>query len=110
MPRIDGCFERSRKLLATYERGVSTQSETPPFNGPFESPEFKEPPQKISGNADRYHHREGNDDYSQARALFNLFDVGQKSWLFSNIAESMQGAPDTIFECQLGYFEKVHPD
>ena len=30
--------------------------------------------------------------------------------MFSNIAESMQGAPDTIIEHQLGHFEKVHPD
>jgi catalase len=30
--------------------------------------------------------------------------------LFSNIAESMQGAPITIIEHQLGHFKKVHPD
>ncbi|MGD8677087.1 MAG: hypothetical protein PVG81_14895 [Desulfobacterales bacterium] len=33
------------------------------FNGPVESPEFAEPPLKISGDADRYNHREGNDGY-----------------------------------------------
>ncbi|MGD8269400.1 MAG: catalase-related domain-containing protein [Desulfobacterales bacterium] len=64
----------------------------------------------MSGNADRYNHRGGNDDHSQAHALFNLFDEGQKTRLFSNIAESMQGAPDTIIERQLGHFEKDHPD
>ena len=37
---------------------------------------------KISGDADRYNHREGNDDYGQPRALFNLFDDGQKARLF----------------------------
>jgi catalase len=80
------------------------------FKGPVESPEFAEPPLKISGDAARYNHREGNDDYSQPRALFNLFDKGQKSRLFSNIAEAMQGVPDFIIERQLGHFEKVHPD
>ena len=54
--------------------------------------------------------REGNDDYGQPRALFNLFDKGQKARLFSNVAESMQGVPDFIIERQLGHFEKVHPD
>jgi len=80
------------------------------FEGPIEDADFKEPPLKISGDADRYNHREGNDDYNQPQALFNLFDDGQKSRLFSNIAESMQGVPDDIIERQLGHFEKVHSD
>ncbi len=80
------------------------------FEGPAESPDFAEPPLKISGDASRYDHREGNDDYAQPRALFNLFDDGQKARLFSNIAEAMQGVPDNIVGRQLGHFEKVHPD
>src|SRR6201988_2352404 len=35
------------------------------FNGPAQDPSFKEPPLKLSGTADRYSHREGNDDYRQ---------------------------------------------
>jgi catalase len=77
------------------------------FNGPVEDPDFAEPPLKVSGDAARYDHREGNDDYSQPRALFNLFDDGQKARLFSNIAESMQGVPDYIIERQLKLFDKV---
>jgi len=65
---------------------------------------------KVRGDADRYNHREGNDDYSQPRALFNLFDAGQKGRLFSNIADAMQGVQDFIIERQLAHFEKVHPD
>ncbi|HEA65315.1 hypothetical protein LCGC14_1536060 [marine sediment metagenome] len=80
------------------------------FEGPAESPDFAEPPLKISGDASRYDHREGNDDYAQPRALFNLFDDGQKARLFYNIAEAMQGVPDNIVGRQLGHFEKVHPD
>jgi len=71
---------------------------------------YTEPPLKISGDADRYDHRAGNDDYSQPRALFNLFDAGQKARLFSNIADAMQGVPEFIVERQLGHFAKVHPD
>lgn len=73
-------------------------------------PVLNEPPLKISADADRYNHRENNDDYSQPRALFNLFDDGQKARLFANIAEAMQGVPPEIIERQLGHFEKVHPD
>lgn len=80
------------------------------FNGPAENPAVKEPPLKISGDADRYNHREGNDDYSQPRALFNLFNEEQKSRLFSNIAAAMQGVPEFIIERQLGHFAKIHPD
>jgi catalase len=80
------------------------------FNGPVENPALKEPSLKISGHADRYNHREGNDDYMQPRALFNLFDDGQKSRLYANIAAAMQSVPEFIVERQLGHFAKVHPD
>jgi catalase len=77
------------------------------FNGPVENKDFAEPPLKISGDASRYNHREGNDDYGQPRALFNLFDKGQKARLFSNLAEAMQGVPKEIIERQLKLFDKV---
>jgi len=80
------------------------------FNGPVEQPSAKEPPLRITGNADRYNHRIGNDDYSQPRALFNLFDDGQKLRLFSNIAAAMTGVPGFIVERQLGHFKLIHPD
>jgi catalase len=64
----------------------------------------------VPGDAARYDHREGNDDYSQPRALFNFFNEEQKSRLFSNIAEAMRGVPDVIIERQLEHFEQVHPD
>lgn len=80
------------------------------FDGPMEVPSAKEPPLKITGDADRYNHRIGNDDYGQPRTLFNLFDEGQKQRLFSNIAAAMGGVPDFIIERQLAHFDKVHPD
>ncbi|MDH4554541.1 catalase [Pseudomonas sp. BN417] len=80
------------------------------FNGPAQSAEYAEPPLPIEGAGDRYDHREGNDDYSQPRALFELFDAGQKQRLFENIAAAMAGVPEFIVERQLGHFDKVHPD
>ncbi|MFC7066856.1 catalase KatA [Brucella rhizosphaerae] len=80
------------------------------FNGPVEQPSTKEPPLRITGEADRYNHRIGNDDYSQPRALFNLFDDGEKQRLFSNIAAAMGGVPGFIVERQLGHFKLIHPD
>jgi len=80
------------------------------FSGPAEDKSTQEPPLKISGDADRYNHREGNDDFGQPRALFNLFDEGQKQRLFSNIAAAMGDAPDEIKERQCKLFDQVHPD
>ncbi|GLK67410.1 catalase KatA [Hansschlegelia plantiphila] len=79
------------------------------FNGPVEDKSAEEPPLKISGDAARYNHRDGNDDYGQVTALFNLFDDGQKNRLFANIAAAMSGIPEEIAERQLVHFERVHP-
>lgn len=77
------------------------------FGGPVEDPTVKEPPLKIAGDADRYNHRIGNDDYSQPRALFNLFDADQKARLYANLAAAMDGVPDAIIERQLMHFDLV---
>ena len=80
------------------------------FHGPVQDPTVAEPPLKIDGDAARYDHRIGNDDFSQPRALFNLFDAEQKQRLFMNMAESMATVPDFIVERQLGLLEQVHPE
>ncbi|HTC07153.1 MAG TPA: catalase [Acetobacteraceae bacterium] len=80
------------------------------FNGPVEQPDLAEPPLNISGDADRYNHRVGNDDFGQPRALFLLFDAGQRQRLFANTAAAMAGVPDRIAQRQLALFDKVHPD
>ena len=84
------------------------------FNGPIEDPSAKEPPLKISGDADRYPQKNGQgqevDDFTQPRALFELFDNDQRSRLFKNIAAAMDGIPDEIAERQCKLFDQVHPD
>lgn len=80
------------------------------FNGPVQAPEFAEPPLRISGDAARYDHRAGNDDFSQPRALWSLFDDGQKKRLYANIAAAMAGVPEEIVRRQLGLFGQIHPD
>ncbi|QKJ66246.1 catalase [Deefgea piscis] len=80
------------------------------FGGPVANPAVAEPALKISGDADRFNHREGNDDYSQPRALWAMFDDGQKSRLYSNLAAAMKGVPEFIIERQLGHFALIHPD
>jgi len=80
------------------------------MNGPVANAAVAEPPLSISGDAARYDHREGNDDFSQPRALFELFDEGEKQRLFSNIAAAMEGVPKEIIERQLRLFDEVCSD
>ena len=79
------------------------------FGGPTEDNSYAEPPLRISGDASRYDHRVGADDYSQAGALFRLFTPEQKTRLFENIAASMTGVPETIVRRQLAHFSKADP-
>jgi catalase len=52
------------------------------FGGPVEDARFKEPPLSISGEADRYDHRLGNDDDTQAGNLYRLLPADEKQRLF----------------------------
>ncbi len=79
------------------------------FGGPTQDPSFAEPPLRISGDAARWDHRVGNDDYTQPGNLFRLFDDGEKQRLFDNIAAAMQGVPDDIVERQIALFSKCDP-
>ena len=79
------------------------------FGGPSQDASVAEPPFRIDGNADRYDHRDGNDDYGQAGDLFRLFDEDQKARLFSNIAAAMSGVPQDIIDRQLAHFDAADP-
>ena len=79
------------------------------MGGPVEDPAFNEPPLKISGDADRYNHREGNDDYTQPGNLFRLFNAEQKQRLFNNMADAMKGTSSEVIERQLGHLKKADP-
>jgi len=79
------------------------------FNGPVEDPRAKEPPLKISGDADRYDHREGNDDFTQPGNLFRLMSAEEQERLFGNIARAMQGVPEEIQRRQIALFAKCDP-
>jgi catalase len=79
------------------------------FNGPKEDKSVAEPPLRISGDADRYNHRIGNDDYTQPGDLFRLMNPEQRQRLFSNIATAMSGVPQFIVARQLAHFDKADP-
>jgi catalase len=80
------------------------------FGGPVQDPSVKEPPLKIVGNADRYNHRDGNDDYRQAGDLFRLISAAQKERLFDNIKAAWDGVPTEIVKRQISLFYRADPD
>ena len=75
----------------------------------MEDARFAEPPLKLSGDADRYNHREGNDDYTQPGDLFRIMSPAQQQQLFDNIAASKHGVPEAIIRRQLAHFHKADP-
>lgn len=111
---------RPRCPVRTYHADGAMRSDIPAFGdayyepnsfgGPVEDERAKEPPLKLEGYAGYYDHREENDDYSQPRALFRLFDEAQRGRFYRNIAEAMDGVPEEIRERQLGHFRRADPE
>lgn len=77
------------------------------FGGPVQDPSYSEPPLPVHGIAMRYDHREGNDDYVQVRALWEIFSEEQKGRLYDNLAAAMHGIPEFIIERQMTHFAAV---
>ncbi len=79
------------------------------FDGPIDDKRFSEPPLKISGDAARYNHRDGNEDYSQAGDLFRLMSPDQQAQLMGNIARALKSVPKEIQDRQLKHFYNADP-
>lgn len=90
-------------------KGTNAYYEPNSFGGPRQDARFAEPPLRISGDASRYDHREGNDDYTQPGDLFRLMTPAQQQHLFGNITAAMSGVPGEIVQRQLVHFHKADP-
>jgi catalase len=102
-------YLRDGTMRSDENGGGAVNYEPNSFGGPVQDHAFKEPPLHVSGDADRYDHRVGNDDYSQPGALFRLMSREQQQQLFDNIAAAMRGVPETIQLRQIGHFTKADP-
>lgn len=102
-------YHADGSMLATIPERGNAYYEPNSFSGPVEDKSVAEPPLPLSGAADRFNHRDGNDDYGQPRALFNLMSAAQKEALYDNIAAAMQGVPEAIIARQVGHFTKIDP-
>jgi catalase len=103
-------YYRAGRMRFDGNGGGDVNYEPNSFGGPAQTPAFAEPPLSLHGDADRYDHRQGNDDYTQAGNLYRLFDEGQRQRLASAIAGAMQGVPAEIIDRQLNHFDQADPE
>jgi catalase len=89
--------------------GGAVNYEPNSFGGPKQDASVKEPPLPLQGAADRYDHRAGNDDYTQAGDLFRLMPKDQQVRLMSAIAGAMKSVPKEIQDRQIAHFNKCDP-
>jgi len=89
--------------------GGAVSYEPNSMGGPVEDAKYKEPPLALAGDADRYDHRESNDNFTQAGILYWLMTGEQRDRLHRAIAGAMDGVPREIIERQLGHFAKADP-
>jgi catalase len=102
-------YHRDGAMRADGNSGGAVNYEPNSFGGPKECPAFAEPPLKISGDAARYNHRDGNDDYKQPGDLFRLMTPDAQQRLFGNIGRHMAGVPLEIQLRQLCHFFRADP-
>lgn len=74
---------------------------------PKQSPRHAEPALALSGAADRFDHREDEDYYSHAGALFRLMSAEQQALLIDNIAGTLAGVTEDVVRRQLAHFHKA---
>jgi catalase len=89
--------------------GGAVNYEPNSFGGPKQDSAFLEPPLRISGDASRYDHRAGNDDYTQPGNLFRLMPPESQQRLFGNIARHMGAVPREIQVRQICHFFRADP-
>jgi catalase len=101
-------YQRDGHMRFDDNGGPSPNYEPNSFGGPKEDLAFKEPPLKISGDADRYEQKRGvNDDYIQAGDLFRLMPADEQQRLIANITGSLKKVPNEIQAKMVAHFRKA---
>ena len=100
-------YHRDGSMRFDDNGGVGPNYEPNSFGGPVEQHQYTERPMPITGDAARYNHRDGNDDYKQPGDLYRLMTPDQRDRLIHNLACSMHGIPERIIKLQIGHFTKA---
>jgi catalase len=101
-------YQRDGQMRFDNNGGPSVNYEPNSFGGPKADPAFKEPPLKISGDADWYDQKRGVDeDYIQPGDLYRLMPSDEKKRLVDNIVGSLKRVPKEIQEKMVAHFRKA---
>jgi catalase len=101
-------YQRDGFMRLDGNRGAEVNYEPNSFNGPIENPAFKEPPLKISGDADHYDQERGvDDDYVQPGNLYRLMPPDEQKRLVQNIAASLKKVPKETQEKMVEHFSRA---
>ena len=87
--------------------GKQVNYEPNSMGGPKEDPRFKEPPLKISGDADRYGQPIVDADFIQPGNLYKTMPADEQERLINNIVGSLKKVPVEIQKRQLEHFLKA---
>lgn len=83
-------YHRDGQMRTDHNHGSTIGYEPNSYGEWHDSPEMKEPPLKLNGDAYTYNEREYDSDYfSQVGNLFRLMNEDQQKVLFENTARSM---------------------
>jgi catalase len=103
-------FHRDGAMRVDGNHGSLLHYEPNSYNEWQEQPDFREPPLKLNGAADRFDFRQDDDDYfSQPRALFKLMTPAQQQALFDNTGRAMGDAPVEIKQRHIDNCTKCDP-
>ncbi len=101
-------YQRDGSMRFDENGGGSPNYEPNSFGGPTADPAYREPPLKISGDADRYEQKRGvDDDYVQPGNLYRLMPEEEQRRLVENIAASLSKAPKAIQERMVEHFRRA---
>ena len=103
-------YQRDGRMRFDDNAGASPNYEPNTYGGPKADPAYREPPLKISGDADRYEQKRGvDDDYVQPGNLYRLMPPDEQGRLIENIVGSLKNAPKPIQEKMVAHFRKADP-
>ncbi|EIT85579.1 catalase [Fictibacillus macauensis ZFHKF-1] len=103
-------YQRDGQMRFDSNGGRSVYYEPNSFDGPQESPENKQTPYPVEGNADAvgYDH---HDHYTQAGDLYRLLTKDERTRLVHNVVEAMKPvALEKIKLRQIQHFYKADPE
>ncbi len=100
-------YHRDGQLRFDANGGAEPVYQPNSFGGAADDYPLQEPPLRIDGDASRYDHHDGNDDYTQAGDLFRLMSPAKQQELIDNLVGAMSDVPREIQLRQIVHFTRA---